>query len=35
MYKLIAINLVKFYKNFSDFPGSEMLDPGVKVCYYV
>ena len=35
MYKLIAINLVKIYKNFSVFTGLEKLDPGGSVCYYV
>ena len=32
MYKMIAINLVKFYKNFSKNTGLEMLDPLKKVC---
>ena len=35
MYKMIAINLVKLYKNFSVFLALEMLDPegfGVLLC---
>ena len=32
MYKIIATNLVKIYKNFSVFYSLERLDPAKKVC---